>query len=214
MERTPRLRSTYPASPPSVRTTPGQNGTLRGPTQTGTLRIPDMSILNPKAVPSAPLVSFDTVDAPSQRLYVAGFYIALFLWRLYDFYHLILDDSESLWLFMKWVSIDGVFLFGLPGLRIPWLEWSSSTMTVLFLLHAIFDGILMFRVPVSALFLSLTSCLRLADGFQDTPRRWSGCVDENTVRQGACNFRTSSKGCGYPEQSLAHSRPPNHQHIT
>lgn len=57
-------------------------------------------------------------------------------------------DEQSLWLFMKWVAIDGVFLFGLPGLRIPWLEWSPSTMTLLFCLHAFLDGMLMFRIPI------------------------------------------------------------------
>ena len=47
---------------------------------------------------------------------------------------------------MKWVLIDGIFLFGLPAMRIPWLEWSSTFMTVLFLLHAAFDAVLMFQV--------------------------------------------------------------------
>ena len=61
-----------------------------------------------------------------------------------------LDDSEeqSLWLFMKWVAIDGIFLFGLPRLRIPWLEWSASTMMLLFFSHAVADGMLMFRIPI------------------------------------------------------------------
>ena len=58
------------------------------------------------------------------------------------------SEEQSLWLFMKWVAIDGIFLFGLPGLRIPWLEWSSSTMLLLFLGHALADAMLMFRIPV------------------------------------------------------------------
>ena len=60
-------------------------------------------------------------------------------------------EEQSLWLFMKWVAIDGVFLFGLPGLRIPWLEWSSATMTLIFLAHALADGMLMFRIPIPIL---------------------------------------------------------------
>jgi len=145
---TPRGRSgAYPSTPQQTQKNTSQHESPR-PTF-GSPRLPDIGELLPsKSDPNAPLVPFTTIDAPSQRLYVATFYTLLLFWRLYDFYHLTLDESESLWLFMKWVSIDGVFLFGLPGLRIPWLEWSSATMTVLFLLHAIFDGILMFRIPV------------------------------------------------------------------
>ena len=58
------------------------------------------------------------------------------------------SEEQSLWLFMKWVAIDGVFLFGLPGLRIPWLEWSPSTMMLLFCSHAFLDAVMMFRIPI------------------------------------------------------------------
>ncbi|KAI7246129.1 hypothetical protein KC335_g19581, partial [Hortaea werneckii] len=68
----------------------------------------------------------------------------------------MLNDTEeqSLWLFMKWIAIDGTFLFGLPNFRIPWLEWSSATMTLLFLGHAVLDGMMMFRIgiPIAAAF--------------------------------------------------------------
>jgi hypothetical protein len=70
------------------------------------------------------------------------------LWRFYNYYKLVSDETESLWLFMKWVAIDGVFLFGLPELRIPWMEWSSTLMTFLFLFHAVLNAFLMFRIPV------------------------------------------------------------------
>lgn len=99
--------------------------------------------------PNAPIIPFDVVDAPSQRLYIAAFYVGLTAWRLYDYSGLVSDQTDSLWLFMKWVAIDGVFLYGLPGLKVPWLEWSSSTMTILFLLHAMLNGMLMFRIPVT-----------------------------------------------------------------
>ncbi|KAI9680778.1 MAG: hypothetical protein M1817_004218 [Caeruleum heppii] len=95
-----------------------------------------------------PLIPFQIVDGPSQRLYVLAFYIALNAWRLYDYFTLVHDDIESLWLFLKWAAIDGVFIYGLPGLRIPWLEWSPTTVTVLFLFHALIDGLLMFRIPI------------------------------------------------------------------
>ena len=58
------------------------------------------------------------------------------------------SDEQSLWLFMKWVAIDGVFLFGLPSMRIPWMEWSSSTMLLLFMMHALGNAMLMFRIPI------------------------------------------------------------------
>jgi nucleoporin POM152 len=58
------------------------------------------------------------------------------------------SEEQSLWLFMKWVAIDGFFLFGLPGLRIPWLEWTTWTMTMLFCIHAVADAMLMFRIPI------------------------------------------------------------------
>lgn len=73
----------------------------------------------------------------------------------------MVDDTESFWLFMKWIAIDGIFLFGLPALRIPWLEWSSAAMTILFLAHALVDGMLMFKigVPITSWFVALTKLL-------------------------------------------------------
>ncbi|SLM40169.1 hypothetical protein LPUS_10891 [Lasallia pustulata] len=95
-----------------------------------------------------PMIPLHVLDAPSQRFYIAAFYTVLTAWRLYDYYGLVSDQTDSLWLFMKWVAIDGVILYGLPGLKVPWLEWSASTMTILFLLHGLLNGILMFRIPI------------------------------------------------------------------
>jgi len=101
---------------------------------------------------NAPFIPFDIIDPASQRLYVVTIYIALWAWRIYDFLNLVRDDTESLWQFMKWICIDGIFLFGLPALRIPWLEWSGSAMTLIYLAHAVLDGMLMFKIglPVTA----------------------------------------------------------------
>lgn len=88
------------------------------------------------------------IDGPSQRLYVTAVYLALFAYRLYDWSKLIEDEADSFWLFMKWVAFDGVFFYGLPELHVPWLEWSSTTTTILFLVHAALNGMLMFRIPV------------------------------------------------------------------
>ena len=154
MDGTPRLRGSFPQTPPSARRTPQratqQNGThsssgsvYRNP------RVADIKSLNAQqSATDGPLVSFDTIDAPSQRLYLAGIYILLLFWRLYDFFKLHQDQEESFWLFLKWIAIDCTFLFGLPSLRVPWLEWSSTTMTILFMFHSVLDAILMFRIPV------------------------------------------------------------------
>jgi nucleoporin POM152 len=102
----------------------------------------------PQSDSNASMVPFTVLDAPSQRLYAIAFYAALMVWRTYDWWNLYMENADSLWLFMKWIAIDGVFLYGLPALRIPWIEWSSSTTTLLFLVHAIFDAFLMFLIPV------------------------------------------------------------------
>ena len=94
------------------------------------------------------MIPFTLVDAPSQRLYVALFYTALIGWRLYDYLGLVSDEAESLWMFMKWLAIDSVFLYGLPELQIPWLQWSSSMTAILVIVHTMFNAFLMFRIPV------------------------------------------------------------------
>lgn len=148
MNGTPRLRSAYPGTPQHRPTSGAQNGSSPG-VRAGALPLPEMPTLAIQGNdPNAPMIPFDVVDAPSQRLYISAFYVGLTAWRLYDYSGLVSDQTDSLWLFMKWVAIDGVFLYGLPGLKVPWLEWSSSTMTMLFLLHAMLNGVLMFRIPV------------------------------------------------------------------
>ena len=144
MNGTPRLRSAFPSTPQSTRQQNGAPTSASKPTSS----LPDISALKTSRDTDGPLIPFETLDAPQQRLYVVAFYIALLAWRLYDYHYLREEETESLWLFMKWVAFDGTFLFGLPELRIPWLEWSSATMTLLFLAHALLDGILMFRIPV------------------------------------------------------------------
>lgn len=85
---------------------------------------------------------------------------------------------------MKWVAIDGVFLFGLPSLRIPWLEWSTATMTMIFLAHAITDWMLMFRIgiPIGAGFAALWS------GFWGA---YETAVNEHNVRPDRIMFNDS-----------------------
>lgn len=106
---------------------------------------------------SGPLIPIDWIDAPSQRFYAFALYLALMSWRAYDWNTLQDSEEQSLWLFMKWVLIDGTFLFGMPSMRIPWLEWQSQTTLLLFLIHAVVDGMLMFQVglPVGAAFAAV-----------------------------------------------------------
>jgi nucleoporin POM152 len=145
MNNTPRLRSAYPSTPVG-----NPKGTPNGVASVSSLQATPAGG-NTCTDSDAPLIPFSVLDAPTQRLYISAFYLVLTAWRLYDYSQLVASESDSLWLFMKWVAIDGAFLYGLPGLKIPWLEWSNSTTTVLFLLHAILTGILMFRIRVSLL---------------------------------------------------------------
>jgi nucleoporin POM152 len=148
MNGTPRLRSSYPSTPESQKRTASKTSASGDEGS----RIPLQTISRSARAPiitSQPLIPLTVLDAPSQRLYVCALYIALLAWRLYDWSNLVEDEAESFWLFIKWVALDGVVLYGLPELRIPWLEWSSTATTGIFLVHAIVNGMLMFRVPVS-----------------------------------------------------------------
>lgn len=148
MNGTPRLRSAYPSTPQSAQNTTKHeesSSTRRSGLSTS---LPVPTDPGNASNDSAPVIPFDVIDAPSQRLYALAFYVGLLLWRSHDYWSLLSSDSNSLALFAKWVIIDTIFLYGLPCLRIPWLEWSSSTVTLLFLGHAFVNGLLMFRIPV------------------------------------------------------------------
>ena len=145
MNGTPRLRSTYPSTPVSGQKQYGHGSTPVGG-QASRSPLPPAISLNANA--ATPMIPFTVVDAPSQRLYVALFYSALTIWRLYDYFGLVSDEAESLWFFMKWLAIDSVFLYGLPELQIPWLQWSSSMTAMLVILHTLLNALLMFRIPV------------------------------------------------------------------
>jgi nucleoporin POM152 len=140
MNGTPRLRSAFPS-------TPSSRPKAREHDVSKSEALPLISTSSTDV--SLPLVPFSVVDAPSQRFYIALLYLGLTIWRLYDFSMLVVVETDSLWLFMKWVAIDSAFLYGLPALRVPWLQWSSSTITILFLMHGALNAALMFRVSVS-----------------------------------------------------------------
>ena len=147
MNGTPRLRSAFPATPAR---TPGQRTNGAAGVDRLAERIPTIPTIQPTlpTSPNEPLIPEHIIDAPSQRLYAFTIWVALWAWKVYDFSTLNEVEEQSLWLFMRWIAIDGVWLFGLPSMRIPWLEWSSTTMTLLFMAHALVDGMMMFRIPL------------------------------------------------------------------
>jgi len=105
-----------------------------------------------------PVIPLTVIDAPTQRLYAAGAYAILISWRIVDWMRLS-DEFESSWfLFLKWIVIDLVFLFGLPEMRIPWLELSQSVVLTMFTVHAFVNYIMMFNIGVGDDF-SQVSCL-------------------------------------------------------
>lgn len=176
MNGTPRLQSAFPQTP---QTLPRQRKLFETPS-----RSQPRDLRNVKSSPSKspakapapkpskndtnrPLVPVDVVDAPSQRLYVVAFYLVLNMWRIYESWTAS-DELDSTWLFLKWVSIDGIFLFGLQALRIPWLEWAFPTTLALLLLHVVGNVFLMFQIPVSPLAFDFAEKVRRKDETNDT----------------------------------------------
>jgi nucleoporin POM152 len=169
MDGTPRLRTgAWPNTPQTVHRRSNAPAAT-SPTGGSGRRLPDISTLKKTAAAGSsspastePLIPLDVVDAATQRLLVVAFYIALWFWRLWNFFNLLrTGENESLWLFMKWMFIDSMFLFGLPALRIPWLEFSSPSITVIFLAHVFFNACLMFQIglPVRAWIWALVKLL-------------------------------------------------------
>ncbi|KAJ9134763.1 Titin [Pleurostoma richardsiae] len=160
MSATPRrVSGAYPATPattargfrapptPSPTPDPPVSRSSRSSTQRSPLPLAPQN-RDASAPTTEPLIPTTIIDAPTQRLYAFGVYAALFAWRLYDWVQLVDDNTESLWLFLKWVGIDFLFLFGLPELRIPWLELSQPVVVALCFIHAVLDWMLMFNIPI------------------------------------------------------------------
>jgi nucleoporin POM152 len=158
MSSTPRLRSGFPATPTTTqrRRAPPQ-GT---PSTVGSRYSASGSVSKSPTLPlapenqppgngSEPVIPFTLLDAPQQRLYAFGIYVVLWAWKLYDWLQVVEDGDTSWGLFLKWILIDFVFLFGLPELRIPWLEFSQFVVVSVFSFHLISNYMLMFNIPVS-----------------------------------------------------------------
>ncbi|KID78475.1 Nucleoporin POM152 [Metarhizium brunneum] len=156
MSATPRLRSGFPATPA---TAPRRQNPQETPSTVGTVSSNGNSAKSPtlplapenntaRRVASDPLIPLTFLDAPQQRLYALAVYVLLWAWKLYDWLQVIEDGDSSWWLFIKWIFIDFAFLFGLPELRIPWLELSQFIVTTLFAGHVVFNYMLMFNIPL------------------------------------------------------------------
>ncbi|GAB7363356.1 hypothetical protein MBLNU230_g3636t1 [Neophaeotheca triangularis] len=162
MNGTPRMRSAFPASPEAFR---GSDRYGRSPrsSRMGQQAVPDVPTLKPQAAKSDtdPWIPFYIIDAPAQRLYAVAIYTALMSYKAYDFFAISEAEEESFWLFIKWIALDGIFLFTLPSFRIPWLELSSAVVFALFMGHAAMDAMLMFRIPLplGAVFAGMTKSL-------------------------------------------------------
>lgn len=152
MNETPRLRSAFPTTPqtgPRARNVNfgGRPAAFGSPAQKASPITRPTRVPIDAKTPVAPLIPTEVIDAPSQRFYVVAFYVALSAWRLYNSYN-VENDLDSTWLFLKWVGIDAAFFVALPAFRIPWLEWSFGTTFTLWLLHAIANAFLMYKIPI------------------------------------------------------------------
>lgn len=126
-----------PANPPQP---PPQQQAAQPP------ELPQAELAPQAQYSSNPVIPLHVLDAPAQRFYALGIYAALFAWKLYDWVMVVEDDSESVWLALKWIFLDFLYIFGLPEFRIPWLEFSQLSCTVAFLGHAVFDLLVMLNV--------------------------------------------------------------------
>ncbi|QIX00291.1 hypothetical protein AMS68_005808 [Peltaster fructicola] len=156
MSATPRMRSSYPQTP-RTQARPQYGNSTPTPVPSALNKTKSALATISSSPPNDPVIPESWIEAPHQRLYAAGVYALLWALHIVDYVTLQESEEQGLWMFMKWMLIDGAFLFGLPSLRIPWLEWSSGTMLSLFLLHVFINGMLMFQVsmPISMIFTVL-----------------------------------------------------------
>ena len=149
MSGTPRLRSSYPSTPASgQRTQQSRNSPQNESTVAALLpNVPGGAPIS-GSLDLSPMIPVGLVDAPTQRLSVLSVYAVLVAWCIYDWWTLVEEDTQSMGLFMKWICIFATFSYGVPQLRIPWLEWSPQVSNLTFGAHAIISFLLMFRIPV------------------------------------------------------------------
>ncbi|PTB44707.1 uncharacterized protein TrAFT101_003251 [Trichoderma asperellum] len=159
MSATPRLRSGFQSTPyPANRRRPDYDDDESPPlskfiSTAASNRAAKLPAAPESAAPrsttgNAPVIPLTLLDAPQQRLYAFAVYILLWAWKLYDWLQVIEDGNASGWLFLKWILIDFAFIFGLPELRIPWLELSQLVVIGAFASHVVTNYMLMFNIPL------------------------------------------------------------------
>src|SRR5690242_1634296 len=151
----------FPSTPQFPNRSPGVRSPNASTPSRPNVRSPIQDVPRPPPQSSGPVIPTDILDPAQQRFYLFAVYIALWAYRSYDFYTLAVEEDESLWLCLKWCFFDMLFMFGVPLLEIPWLEWSNGAAFLLFVLHAALDVMLMFRIgiPVQAWAVSLVGFL-------------------------------------------------------
>ncbi|KAI1338100.1 hypothetical protein F5Y15DRAFT_387563 [Xylariaceae sp. FL0016] len=143
---TPRMRfGGYPETPAATARRPQASPTRDVRPRSSLRPAPENVTADLPANP--PLIPLNIIDAPTQRFYAVAIWVALIAWRLYDWLQ-VQDDGRSAYFFCKWLVVDFVYLFGLPSLRIPWLELSSEFVIVAFFIQTFVTWCLMFDVPL------------------------------------------------------------------
>ncbi|KAF2122489.1 hypothetical protein BDV96DRAFT_608525 [Lophiotrema nucula] len=145
----------FPATPQTNRSPGVRNSTASTPSRPNVGTLPNVPTAAPATTPH-PLIPTDTLDFGQQRFYLTAFYVLLLGWRLWDFYMLTTGEGESLVLWGKWAFVDAVFVFFIPLLGIPRLEWTNTTCACIWLMHAVVDYMLMFQkgIPLQSLLVS------------------------------------------------------------
>lgn len=153
---TPRPRPGHfpqtPVQAPAPRMSTGSadgsaNGSANGSHKRRSI-LPEAPEANPIPPARQPVIPLTTLDAPTQRFYIIAIYFALQGWKLYDWMRVAEHHEASFALLLKWSFIDFAFLFGVPELRIPWLELSQPAVLTLYGLHFLLNYVFMFDIPV------------------------------------------------------------------
>jgi len=165
-DETPRIPASFPRSPVTVRArrappSPTPPARASPPRSVGTTAPPSLVQTGDVSLP--PLVSLDTLDAPTQRLYAVGFFVLLQAWKFYDIARLYTTDGDSiseLWFCSKWLVLDGCFFWFLPLLRIPWLTFTPNFTLRAIAIFSVMDIFLSlkYEIPITAILGGLWKC--------------------------------------------------------
>jgi nucleoporin POM152 len=183
MNGTPKLRSAFPA-------TPQQRARPSRPSSLGDgFNKPKLPRAQEEVPSASPVIPLEFLDAATQRSIAFALWGILWAWKFSDAWSVYTsEDPDSLWQFMKWLLFDGIFLFAIPSLRIPWMEWSTSTMTIVYLVHAVADASLMFQIGLPIAFWAEWAFKKIYDrGEMSVTERFvrrNQVIDTNALLQG------------------------------